>query len=52
MEIIEERGKGGHVSAKFGGKQTTIPVHGDTDFDPVLLQKICKQLAIDPKDIL
>ncbi len=52
VEIIEKRGKGGHVLAKFGGKQSTIPVHGDTDFDPVFLQKICKQLGVDPKDIL
>jgi predicted RNA binding protein YcfA (HicA-like mRNA interferase family) len=52
VEVIGKRGKGGHVLAKFGGKQTTIPVHGDTDFDPMFLQKICKQLGIDPKDIL
>jgi mRNA interferase HicA len=46
VEVIGKRGKGGHVLAKFGGKQTTIPVHGDTDFDPMFLQKICKQLGI------
>jgi mRNA interferase HicA len=52
VEIIEKRGKGGHVLAKFGGKQTTIPVHGDADFDPAFLKHILKQLGIDPEDIL
>jgi len=52
VETIEKRGKGGHVLAVFRGRKTTIPVHGDADFDPVFLQKICKQLGINPKDIL
>lgn len=52
VEIIKGRGKGGHVLAKHEGRQTTIPVHGDADFDPRFLRKICKQLGIDPNDIL
>ncbi|MGQ0593311.1 MAG: hypothetical protein ACT4QB_11880 [Gammaproteobacteria bacterium] len=52
MEVIEKRGKGGHVLAVFRGRKTTIPVRGDADFDPVFRQKIGKQLGIDPKDIL
>jgi len=52
VEITEKRGKGGHVLAKYQHKQSTIPVHGDADFDQVFLQKICKQLGIDPNDIL
>jgi mRNA interferase HicA len=28
VEIVEGRGKGGHVLAKYKDKQTTIPAHG------------------------
>ena len=52
VEIIHVRGKGGHVLVKHKGHQTTIPVHGDADFDPAFLRKVCKQLGIDPNDIL
>lgn len=47
VEIIEGRGKGGHVLAKYQGKQTTTPVHGDVDMGKVFLKKICKQLGIE-----
>ncbi len=47
VEIIEGRGKGGHVLAKYEGKQTTIPIHGDVDLGKVFLKKICKQLGIE-----
>lgn len=46
VEIIEGRGKGGHVLARYKGKQATIPVHGDTDMGDIFLKKICKQLGI------
>ena len=46
VEVIEGRGKGGHVLAKYKGKQTTIPIHGDIDLGKVFLKKICKQLGI------
>ena len=46
VEIIEGRGKGGHVLAKYHGMQTTIPIHGNTDLGNVLIKKICKQLEI------
>lgn len=51
VEIIEGRGKGGHVLAKYKGKQTTIPIHGDADMGSIFLKKICKQLGIDYNDI-
>jgi len=51
VEIIEGRGKGGHVLAKYRGKQATIPIHGNTDMGNILLKKICKQLEIDFKNI-
>ncbi|MDQ3564205.1 MAG: hypothetical protein M3436_08730 [Pseudomonadota bacterium] len=38
--------------AKHKARQTTIPAHGDADFDPALLRRVCKQLGIDPDDIL
>jgi mRNA interferase HicA len=52
VEIIENPGKGGHCLAKYKGKQATVPVHGDTDFSPFFLKKICKQLDINPDDIV
>jgi len=51
VEIVEGRGKGGHVLAKYKENQATIPVHGDADMGPVFLKKICKQLGIEFKDI-
>lgn len=50
-EIIKGRGKGGHYLVKLNGKQTTVPVHGDTDYDPEFLDDICKQPGIRLKEI-
>ena len=50
-EIIKGRGKGGHYLVKLNGKQTTVPVRGDTDCDPEFLDDICKQLGIRLKEI-
>ena len=52
VELIKGRGKGGHQLARYRGKQTTIPVHGDKDLGPQLIELICKQLGIDPDDII
>lgn len=52
VEVIEHRGKGGHVLAVYQGKQTTVPFHGSADMDPVFLKRICKQLGLDPDEIL
>jgi len=43
-EIIKNRGKGGHYLVRLNGRQTTVPQHGDTDYDPEFLDDICKQL--------
>ena len=51
-EFTKSRGKGGHQLAKYKGKQTTVPVHGDADIGPIFIKKLCKQLGIDPDDIL
>ncbi|MFZ2316082.1 MAG: type II toxin-antitoxin system HicA family toxin [Gammaproteobacteria bacterium] len=51
VEIIDGRGKGGHVLAKYNGKQTTIPTHGDADMGNIFLKKICKQLGIKFEDL-
>lgn len=51
-EIISGRGKGGHVLAKHQGRQTTIPIHGGKDLSPVFMKMVCKQLGLDPKDVL
>jgi len=50
-EIIRNRGKGGHYLVKLNGKNTTVPMHGDTDYDPVFLDSICKQLGTRLKDL-
>jgi predicted RNA binding protein YcfA (HicA-like mRNA interferase family) len=52
VELIKGRGKGGHQLARFCGKQTTIPVHGDADLGPQFVKILCKQLGINPDDIL
>ncbi len=52
VEIIKGRGKGGHQLAEYNGKQSTIPIHGDTDLGPQFIKMLCKQLGINPNDIL
>lgn len=52
VEIIETRGKGGHVVARYAGRQTTIPTHGSRDLGPNFIRLICKQLGLDPKKVL
>ena len=52
VEFVKGRGKGGHQLARFRGKQTTIPVHGDADMGPHFVKTLCKQLGINPDDIL
>jgi mRNA interferase HicA len=44
VEIVRGRGKGGHVPARYQGRQATIAVP--------FVKEICKQLGIDPKDAL
>ena len=50
-EIIRNRGKGDHYLVRLNGKSTTVPVHGDTDYDPDFLDDICKQLNARLRDI-
>ena len=52
VEFVKGRGKGGHQLARYQGKQTTIPVHGDADLGPHFVKMLCKQLGINPNDIL
>jgi predicted RNA binding protein YcfA (HicA-like mRNA interferase family) len=40
-ELIKGRGKGGHQLARYRGKQTTIPVHGDAKLGPQFIKKLC-----------
>ena len=46
------RGKGGHVVARYRGRQTTVPSHGDRDIGPDFIREICKQLSLDPRRVL
>lgn len=50
-EINRNRGKGGHYLVTLNGKSTTVPVHGDTDYDPDFLDDICKQVKTRLRDI-
>ena len=50
-EIIKNRGKGGHYLVKLNDRQTTVPMHGDADFDPEFLDDICKQLNTRLREI-
>ena len=43
-QIDKKRGKGGHYLVRLHGRATTVPVHGDTDYDPRFFDDICKQL--------
>lgn len=52
VEIIPDRGKGGHSLALYQGRRSTIAVHGDRDLSPQFIKTICKQLGLDSKDIL
>jgi predicted RNA binding protein YcfA (HicA-like mRNA interferase family) len=52
VEFTKSRGKGGHQLAKYRGKQATAPIHGDADIGPIFIKKLCKQLDINPEDIL
>ena len=44
-QIDRKRGKGAHYLVRLNGKTSTVPVHGDTDYDPRFFDDICKQLA-------
>lgn len=48
---IQNRGNGGHYLVKLNGRQTTVPVPGDTDYSPEFLDDICKQLNTRPTSI-
>jgi len=52
VEIIESRGKGGHVVARYRGRQTTVPIHGSRDIGTDFIRNLCKQLGLDPKRVL
>ncbi len=52
VSFDKKRGKGGHYLAFYQNKQATLPFHGNMDIGPVFIKKICKQLGIDPEEIL
>ena len=52
VDVVKRRGKGGHWLVRFEGKQTTVPMHGDTDLGPEFIRTICKQLGLDPGEVL
>jgi predicted RNA binding protein YcfA (HicA-like mRNA interferase family) len=52
VTITGNRGKGGHVLAEYGSKAATIPKHGAKDMAPEFLKEICKQLGLNPRQVL
>jgi mRNA interferase HicA len=52
VEIEPRRGGTGHWQAHYRGRSTSIPLHGDTDLGPHFVRRICKQLGLDPKEVL
>lgn len=52
VEIIEGRGKGSHVLVIYKGKRSTVPFHKGKDLDRNFMREICRQLGIDPNDVL
>lgn len=52
VEIVKGRGEGGHCLARYKGRQTTIPLHGDVDIAGPFLKELCRQPGIDPRDIM
>ena len=52
VEIDATRGKGAHSLATYQGRRSTIITHGDRDLSPEYIKAVCKQLGIDPKEIL
>jgi predicted RNA binding protein YcfA (HicA-like mRNA interferase family) len=51
-KIIESEGKGSHVMIYFGERRVSTPFHASVDYDPRFFKSICKQLGIDPTEIL
>jgi mRNA interferase HicA len=51
-EIVAKRGKGSHVLVRYKGRSSTVPLHGGLDLDPDFLKEVCKQLGLEPKEIL
>ena len=50
---VEGRAGGtGHLLARFQGKKAPIPMHGDRDLGPVFIRMLCKELGLNPKEIL
>ena len=48
VQIIQSRGKGGHVVARYRDRQTTVPIHRGRDIGPNFIREIRKQLGLDP----
>ena len=46
---VAKRGQGGHYLLTYRGRQTTLPMYGDTDLGPIFIKKICRRLGLDPE---
>jgi predicted RNA binding protein YcfA (HicA-like mRNA interferase family) len=37
---------------RYKGRSSTVPLHGGLDLDPDFLKEVCKQLGLEPQEIL
>lgn len=44
--FIESRGKGGHITVRFGDKMTVMPMHGQKELPIGTVEAIKKQLGL------
>ncbi|MFQ5717538.1 MAG: type II toxin-antitoxin system HicA family toxin [Nitrospinales bacterium] len=42
----------GNLGLKYKGKTSTVPFHKGKDLDRNFLKEICKQLGLDPDNVL
>jgi predicted RNA binding protein YcfA (HicA-like mRNA interferase family) len=50
--ILERRGKGGHCRLMLGDRMSVLSMHGAKDLDPEYLKAVCRQLGLDPREVL
>lgn len=52
VTVLPSRGKGGHSRLTLGDRRSVLSMHGAKDLDPEYLKAVCRQLGLDPKEVL
>jgi predicted RNA binding protein YcfA (HicA-like mRNA interferase family) len=50
--VVSTRKGTGHWKLGYKGRVCPVPVHGDKDLAPSFIKEICRQLGLDPKEVL